>query len=259
MRTAPASVPAALRPLDDAQVAHYRDHGWVALGRILDDAELTLLRAEEARFRPPGIGAETIFVNQVCDASAGIRRLCGDGAHLAHVERLLGTPDVLFFWNQFVTKRPDDGSGRTVFPWHQDCGYVDVAPLPLTVWVALDDVDEANGCVWIQPGSHRDGLLTHVRPSADNWHLQVPVEGDGVPARLKAGEAVAFTGYTLHRSLPNRTDRDRRAFFMEYAPATAVDTGKGSSASPMPGQPLRARGDTWMARGQIPLSAYRSI
>jgi hypothetical protein len=43
--------------------------------------------------------------------------------------------------------------------------------------------------------------------------LKVTVEGEGVPAILRAGEAVVFTGLTLHRSKFNRTDKPRRALF----------------------------------------------
>ena len=35
------------------------------------------------------------------------------------------------------------------------------------------------------------------------------------------GEAVAFTGLTLHRSQFNHTDKIRRAFFVEYIDTTS--------------------------------------
>jgi len=43
-----------------------------------------------------------------------------------------------------------------------------------------------------------------------------------MPAILKAGEAVAFTGLTLHRSKLNHTDQPRRAFFFEYCDPASV-------------------------------------
>ena len=119
----------------------------------------------------------------------------------------------------------------------------------VTIWFALDDVDERNGCVWVQPGSHRHGLLDHKTRSADSWHLTVPVEGDGIPARLKAGEAVAFTGLTLHRSKLNHTDRPRRAFFIEYADAAAKYFRAGETPRPVIDSP-----QAWLATGQIPWS-----
>ena len=49
-----------------------------------------------------------------------------------------------------------------------------------------------------------------------------PLEGDGIPLILKAGEGVAFTGLTLHRSKLNLTDAPRRAFFMQYVDANGT-------------------------------------
>jgi ectoine hydroxylase-related dioxygenase (phytanoyl-CoA dioxygenase family) len=209
-------------PVDSAAFA--RD-GFLHLGRVLDDRALEEIRADEARLRggqdfDANARARTLFFHNVSWSCPATRAFAQNGPHLDVVERLLG-PDLLLWWTQFVTKMPDGDSDTTVFPWHQDCGYLDLTPTPVTAWVALDDVDERNGCVWVVPGSHRDGLRKHARPSDDVWHLTVPVEGDGVAVPLRAGEAVLFTGYTLHRSLKNRTDRPRRAFFCEYATADA--------------------------------------
>lgn len=70
----------------------------------------------------------------------------------------------------------------------------------------------------------------------------MPAQGDGVAAPLKAGEAVMFTGYTLHRSLANRSDRPRRAFFMQYAHADAVLPSKNQDVVDHP--------DAWVVRGR---------
>ena len=55
--------------------------------------------------------------------------------------------------------------GEKEFPWHQDDGYTPVAPSPyLTLWLALNDATEDNGCIWVLPGSHKCGLVEH-KPS----------------------------------------------------------------------------------------------
>ncbi len=230
----------------------FHREGWTPLGRIMDDATLEAIRAAEGRFRHTPLrndqdhpDARTIFRSQVCAYAAAPRAFAIGGPHLPHVATLLGTTDVLFWYIQFVTKFPEGERGSSVFPWHQDNGYAGALTpaLNVTVWVALDDVDENNGCVWVMPNSHRNGVLPHRAQSPDNWYMDTPVEGDGVPARLKAGEAVAFTGLTLHRSLANRTQRPRRGFFMGYADARTIDAG---------GKPLAERPDTWMVMGELP-------
>lgn len=247
--------------LSDAQLRQFRDEGYVILGRVLNDEQLEDLRREEARFRgnvcvSDARKNQTLFFSQVCPYSETVRRVGISGAHLDALEQLIG-PNLMLWFTQFVTKMPDGDSGKSEFPWHQDNGYIAIEPpTNITVWVALDDVDTRNGCVWVDPKSHLKGLLPHQKKSADSWFLEIKVEGDGVPAILKAGEAVAFTGLTLHRSKLNHTDRPRRAFFFEYCdPASQavslVDNPENVTAAPR--SPVIRRAGTWLARGQLPL------
>jgi len=231
--------------LTETELKQYKDEGYVVLGRIMDDATLEAIRAEELRFRgPDSVG--TIFRNQVTHYSAAIRQYVTAGAHIKLAQQLVGTPNLAFWFNQFVTKLPDAGSGKSEFPWHQDNGYVSIEPATnVTIWVALDDVDERNGCVWVVPGSHAKGLLDHRAKSAETWHLTLDFEGEGVPAILKAGEAVAFTGLTLHRSKLNHTDKARRAFFMEYADVASTYQRAGQDR-----QSILKESNTWVVTGQ---------
>jgi len=51
-----------------------------------------------------------------------------------------------------------------------------------------------------------------------------------------------FSGYTPHRSLANRSNAPRRAFFMQYAHADAMLPAKGIAAVEHP--------DAWVVRGR---------
>jgi phytanoyl-CoA hydroxylase len=247
--------------LTEAQLKQYREEGYVVLGRVLSDSDLAELRREEARFRananiPEGQKNQTLFFSQVCPYSDVVRRVGTTGAQLDAMEQLIG-PNLMLWYTQFVTKMPDGTTGKSEFPWHQDNGYVSIEPANnVTVWIALDDVDTRNGCVWVDPKSHLKGLLPHKKKSADSWFLEIKVEGDGVPAVLKAGEAVAFTGLTLHRSKLNHTDQARRAFFFEYCDPTSVAIPMGEhhdNTAAAPRTPVIRRAGTWLARGQLPL------
>lgn len=247
--------------LTPEQLRQYREDGYVLLGRVLSDAQLENLRAEEARFRAnlevrEDRKNQTLFFSQVCPYSEVVRAVGTGGAHLEALAQLIG-PNLMLWYTQFVTKMPDGNSGKSEFPWHQDNGYISIEPATnVTVWIALDDVDTKNGCVWVAPKSHHQGLLPHKKKSADSWYLEIHVDGDGLPAVLKAGEAVAFTGLTLHRSKLNQTDRPRRAFFFEYCdPASAAVSlvDHPDNAATAPRFPVIRRAGTWLARGQLPL------
>jgi phytanoyl-CoA hydroxylase len=237
--------------LTPQQLDFYRENGYVLTGRVLEDATLELLRAEEARFRsaksdPPG--QLTIFRSQTHDFSQAVREFATRGPQIEWMKQLIG-PNIALWFDQFVSKHPDTDLQKGEFPWHQDNGYVSIEPATnVTLWIALDDVDLENGCVWVVPKSHEMGLLDHTPKSADSWFLNVPVEGNGVPAILKAGEAVAFTGLTLHRSKLNKTDRIRRGFFLEYADASAVFGKEKTSIIRAP--------ETVMVAGEAPISSF---
>ena len=230
------------------QIAAYSEQGYVALGAVLTPAEVGELRAEEERFRLPvaygGPKNQTLFVNvQLCARSEPVRRFCAAGRHLAAVVQLLG-PDVCFTHQQFVTKLPDLGESSSEISFHQDDGYGRLEPpLDLTVWVALVDTDERNGCLWVVPGSHRGGLVDHARAQVNPVLREAAASSDAVALPLRAGEAVAFSGLTLHRSGPNHSDAPRPGLFVRYCdPRVKMMTEGGRSVLDDP--------HSWMVAGE---------
>jgi hypothetical protein len=239
----------ALR-LSPEQIASYRERGFLPLGAVLTPAETDALRAEEARFRLPvaygGAGNPTLFVNvQLCDRSEPVRRFCTAGRHLAAVVQLLG-PNVCLTHQQFVTKLPDRSESSSEIAFHQDNGYGRLEPpLDLTVWVALVDTDEANGGLWIVPGSHRRGLVEHGRAASNPLLREAAVAEPAVAVPLRAGEAVAFDGMTLHRSGPNHSDRERPGLFVRYCDPRVRMLSEG-------GRPVLEDPHSWMVAGEAP-------
>jgi phytanoyl-CoA hydroxylase len=124
-------------------------------------------------------------------------------------------------------------AGKPGQAWHQDETFIPTPDASLTgVWIALDDATIDNGCLWVQPGSHRERRLWPSRPCTDarfdgapeshGWESpKWPREG-GVPAEVAAGSVVFFNGYTLHRSLHNqRRSGFRRALVHHVMSARA--------------------------------------
>jgi ectoine hydroxylase-related dioxygenase (phytanoyl-CoA dioxygenase family) len=239
--------------LSERQVAEYREQGFVRLGRILEAPELALLRREEERLRLPFAygpkGRGSLFVNiQLCHRSEPVRRLCTRGPHLEAVAQLMG-PNVCLTHQQFVTKLPDRADAdlpASDIPLHQDNGYGRLEPMTdVTVWVPLVDTDERNGGLWIAPRSHTQGLLEHESDGVNPLLRESRSEIGTELVALRAGEAVAFTGLTLHGSGPNRTASPRPAFFVRYCEPRARMLGEG-------GRPVLDDPHSWMVAGEAP-------
>lgn len=105
----------------------------------------------------------------------------------------------------------------TLLPWHQDGGAVwqlDRDPL-VTIWVALDDANTANGCMDAIRGSHRLGLLSTqgstLTEDAVRAHCRPELT---VPLEVKAGHALLMHNWLIHRSGLNTSPTPRRAFTM---------------------------------------------
>ena len=245
------------RTLNAEQIRSYHEQGYAPLGSILSPDELSAIRSDELRLRSftdleaaRARSRFNIFMNRSCHYSEPLRGLCTRGLHLQAVRQIIG-PNVCFWHDQFVIKLPDDGTEDSVFPWHQDNAYTCFdPPTNLTVWTALDDVGHDNGCVWVIPASHRRGLLPHSQQEdrfAGYKFVEPQNEDAAVPLILKTGEAVVFSGSLLHRSTSNKTDRPRRALFMEYCDA-------GATYSPHD-QPVTQSAYSWVVAGQAPWRA----
>ncbi|MDA1142781.1 MAG: phytanoyl-CoA dioxygenase family protein [Planctomycetota bacterium] len=110
-----------------------------------------------------------------------------------------------------------------VTPPHQDNFYFCLKPPNvLTLWLALDPVDEENGCLRYVRGSHLGGIRPHSPTEVLGFSQSVSNyspddEALEQPIFLKPGDLVVHHGETVHRADPNRSvTRHRRAFAMVY-------------------------------------------
>lgn len=136
------------------------------------------------------------------------------------MENLIGT-DIRFYTDQMFAKPAKHGSE---VPYHHDSAYWPAAePRLLSCWLAIDDVTVQNGCVRYIPGSHRLHVPHHVIETDNPNNLTIqPGTIDPsreVPVEMKAGSMMVHDSLTVHRSLPNMSDRSRRGLVMIYLPA----------------------------------------
>ena len=90
---------------------------------------------------------------------AGFRALVFDPRLRALLETVIGAP-VELAADQILMKPPEIGSAK---PYHQDNAYFrcDPGDHVVTAWIALDDVDEENGCL-----RYIDGFASATDPAA---------------------------------------------------------------------------------------------
>ena len=167
------------------------------------------------------------------------------GDRTAAVCRATIGDDALLFWEHFVVKMPSRAGSS--FAWHQDSGYVDTEHQPyVNCWVALDDMSEANGTLYMLPYDRAGGRdrIEHERVAGSHDRIGYHGDDPGDAVEVAAGTAVVFSSLCLHRSGANSTSRPRRAFAMQFAsePIHEPDGSLKGQAVPFleGGQPVAA-------------------
>jgi ectoine hydroxylase-related dioxygenase (phytanoyl-CoA dioxygenase family) len=125
------------------------------------------------------------------------------------------------------------GPGKKGQAWHQDEYYIPTRDRSLTgVWIAVDDANVENGCLWVIPGSQKDGYIRKRIPYHGQEYADIDVndlspytDADAVPVEIRKGGVIFFNGYLLHSSLANKTeDRFRMALVNHYMSAESMLT-----------------------------------
>jgi len=107
---------------------------------------------------------------------------------------------------------------------HQDYYYIRNNPNTLTAaYVAMEDIDEENGCLWVIPGSQKVGLLPHGKVKNLEEHEAWTDETEGadlskeIPVVLGKGDILFFDNLLIHSSTRNRSvNRWRRSYVCHY-------------------------------------------
>jgi len=226
------------------QLRHYREKGWLVVEGVFSHEQIDRVaivaheHVNAAIAKDASIGA----VDRAPDGTiAGPRKLnhpvAVDPAVYgglifnsdmpALIEQLTGAQPVLFT-DQLFFKPPLHGSPKA---YHQDNAYFLMHPDDhvITAWIAMDDVDEENGCLRYIDGSHLGDILPcKAIPGREHDLTPDPALIDlkkESPARVKKGGVVFHHSKALHCSGDNRSPRWRRGYATHWiAPDVTCET-----------------------------------
>lgn len=223
--------------LNDQQLETLQTNGYLSIPTFISQSEAARIRNTILRLFEKRAGAEEGAYGELISRKEGNAipnspqiRCPVDFAPELHdtdcfrnalrlAKQILG-PEARFFSEVAILKSPRNGAAT---PWHQDEAFRDphFAYQEITVWVALQDVDEESGCLTFLPGSHGTNVLEHHAAGGDIDSLALECTkgldlNAAVPCPIPAGGCTVHFPRTLHCSTPNRSKRDRIGYALTF-------------------------------------------
>lgn len=215
--------------LTETQVAHYREHGYLAIPDFWTPREVAAMRADLERLVRDGKlrNVTTEGDGKTPSATRVNLQLCPMSPHsdlcrampfapkvCEAVHWLIGDPVVLHL-DQVFLKPPRHGAGTN---WHQDNAYFGISdPLKgVALWTAIHDATVENGTLHVVPDVFHESF-EHARDGDSDHHIRCyPPEEHAVALELPAGGVAFFAYGTPHCTRENRTDRERAGVALHF-------------------------------------------
>ena len=236
------------KPLSEEEVRFFVENGYFVAPGLMSAAEVEELRRDALHIARGGYPCDTMqplpaemsddealadilcihqphFVSPVMLRYVKHPKICGMLSQLtaAHVPFWDGSVKCM---QSMLFVKPPGFQGQA---WHQDEIFIPTRDRSLIgAWIALDDATVESGCLWVIPGSHRQGYLYPQRRHDNNEEFDFTPESYGfdetqeVPVEVETGALVFFNGYLLHRSRKNRGENYRRVLVNHYCNAWSL-------------------------------------
>jgi phytanoyl-CoA hydroxylase len=222
---------------------HFDEHGYVSIPDFLNTREISEVHTSLGNFiqdRLPSLPEGNVFYEDKADPSTlkQIQLLFEHDDYFRNMmfgsqfEKLAGIllgEGVKGKNMQYFNKPPAIGLPT---PPHQDGYFFKLKPNhALTMWIALEDVDEENGCVRYVDRSHKWGMRAHSKSGVLGFSQSIAdfgIENDReneIAFPCKAGHLIAHHSLTIHRADGNQSrERTRRALgFIYYGTSAKED------------------------------------
>ncbi len=219
-----------IAPLTPAQIAAYREDGYLLLPQAFAPEVIDRLRAtatadkildQSAFGRADGEGGTVRLSlwNHPTDTLYGA--IARSRAMVEAIEQLLGD-EAYHYHSKMVMKDARIGGA---WAWHQDYGYWYqngiLKPDLCSAFIAIDRCTRDNGCLQVIRGSHHLGRLDHqvtgAQAGIDPERLAaIEARLETVHVLMNPGDLLLFHPNTLHRSDQNRSDHPRWSLICCY-------------------------------------------
>jgi len=228
-------------PITREQVDQYQQNGFIQLPDVLSQDEVRDLRkilSQAVRDRKKRYLRGQVQVNpryeQVFVQMVNLWEDYEDirpyvfSHRLAEIARRLTKSRSVRLWHDHALIKPALDGKET--QWHQDFPYWPMKePGALSIWLALDSVNEKNGCLCFVPETHKYGALKPVSlTQKDSVFKQVGLRPRNVKPEvmcMKAGSCTFHDGNTFHYAFGNTSAKPRRALAIIYMPNGATYNG----------------------------------
>jgi phytanoyl-CoA hydroxylase len=219
-----------------AMKPRFNEDGYLFLPGFLDTREIGLINRKMDQFikeRVPDLPSGHVFYEDEADPSTlkqlqDLHRydpffsgMLFDSKFRKLAEVLLDDP-VIGKNLEYFNKPPRIGKPT---PPHQDNYYFMLSPsLALTMWLALEEADEENGCVRYIRGSHLKGMRAHGKTKTPGFSQgivdygeQEDLKKEEINFPAKPGDLLIHHAMTIHRADGNRSSsRSRKAIGFIY-------------------------------------------
>ena len=209
------------------QIDNYRNKGYISPVSALTSNEAKEIREEIEKIEKNWPGAlNGINRNYIHLISPLLNKVCLNKNILDSVESIIGKNILICGTTLFIKEENEKG----FVSFHQDAKYIGLEPNNwVTVWLAVTDANEKNGCMRMLPGSHKDNLKYHEQKFDENNLLTRGQTIENVslnktdPIILKAGEISLHHPLTVHGSGLNYSDDRRIGFVIQSYIGTNVN------------------------------------
>jgi ectoine hydroxylase-related dioxygenase (phytanoyl-CoA dioxygenase family) len=231
--------------LNDTQIKHYQNDGFIHVPGFLDPAEVAELKAaviETARSmgKKKVAGQDNdweddegyyskVFTQRLnlWKLNDTIKRYMLSPELGKMAARLAGVDGIRVWHDQALIKEPFANPTS----WHLDNPYWSFSSREsISIWIALEDATPYNGCMCFIPGTHKLATFDNAgigQNMADLFKIYPKMaEIDPVPVPMKAGDCSFHNGLVAHGAGANMTRGRRIAMTCAYMPEGSTFNGQ---------------------------------